>query len=269
MKAAISQLIPISPCLNSLRKSGSGIADQSNWALSTTKDPRSNFNARLTRASTVSSNSQKIQPPRRFHYHLNSKGNLLLPTLEAIPCIQETVWGLECAAKLGATAALHTLGRFTPELYYEDAYKNAVQNLKIIAPVAEKLNVALSVEFVWSGFLFSPVEMRRFLDEVGSTHVGFYFDPGNMAVFQYPQHWVRAIGKHVKRVHLKDFKGGPLNGVWTRLGEGACDFKAIFAELKKIGYDGPLVSEVATSLASLKDTADDIKSQTILLIKVG
>lgn len=189
----------------------------------------------------------------------NSKGNLLLPTLDAIPCIQETVWGLECAAKLGATAALHTLGRCTPELYYEDAYKNAVQNLKIIAPVAEKLNVALSVEFVWSGFLFSPVEMRRFLDEVGSTHIGFYFDPGNMAVFQYPQHWVRAIGKHVKRVHLKDFKGGPLNGVWTRLGEGACDFKAIFAELKKIGYDGPLVSEVATSLASLKDTADDIK----------
>ncbi|MBQ9447373.1 MAG: sugar phosphate isomerase/epimerase [Victivallales bacterium] len=224
------------------------------------KNPSFNYNTTDADLKAFKALSDEKGLPIESITIANSKGNLVLAPADAKECIDETAWALECAAKLGATAALHTLGRFTPDLYYEDAYKNAVANLKTLAPICEKLNVALSVEFVWSGFLFSPLEMRNFLNEVGSSHVGFYFDPGNMAVFQYPQHWVRALGKLVKRVHMKDWKGGPLNGQWTRLGEGACDFKAIMCELKKAGYDGPLVSEVSPSLASLKDTADDIKS---------
>jgi hexulose-6-phosphate isomerase len=189
----------------------------------------------------------------------NKVGSLVVDGAAADSAIAETAWALECAAKLGATAALHTLGGLSPDLYYEDAYNNAVRNLKALAPVAEKCHVTLAIEFVWSGFLFSPLEMRQLIDTVGSSEVGFYFDPGNMAVFQAPQHWVRALGKRVRRVHMKDWKGGPLNGTWTPLLAGTLNFPVIMKELKAAGYQGPLVSEVPDSLASWKDTAAAIR----------
>ncbi len=168
--------------------------------------------------------------------------------------IEETKHGLETAAKLGAPCALHTLGRLSADLYYDDAYRNAVQALREIARTAGDLKVDLAFEFVWNGFLFSPLEVKHFLDEVNSPHVGFYFDPGNMAVFQFPHHWVRIIGTHIKRVHLKDWKGRALNGQWTPLLEGAVDFAAVMRELRNTGYNGPLISEVDPGLASLEDT---------------
>jgi hexulose-6-phosphate isomerase len=182
-------------------------------------------------------------------------GNLLDSGESQDTGIKEIAFGLQVAAQLGATAALTTLGRFTSTLYYDDAYRNGVESLRRLAPTAEKLGVALAYEFIWNGFCFSPMEVKQFLDEVGSPAVGFYFDPGNMAVFQFPHHWVRIVGKHIKRVHLKDWKGRALNGEWTALLAGEVDFPAVMRELRAIGYDGPLVSEVAPSLASLADTA--------------
>jgi hexulose-6-phosphate isomerase len=174
-------------------------------------------------------------------------------------CVDQLAAGLGVAKALGADNTLLTLGRITPDLYYDVAYANAVATLRQLGPIAEQIGVDVAIEFVWNGFLFSPMEMKRFLDEVGHPRIGFYFDPGNMAVFQVPQHWVRIIGKHTKKVHLKDWTGGPLNGKWTGLLAGGCDFPAIMAELRAIGYDGPLVSEVEPNLASLVDTVAAIR----------
>lgn len=189
----------------------------------------------------------------------HGSGNLLDSGANQKQGIEETIFGLEVAAKLGAPCTLHTLGRFSADLYYDDAYHNAVAALKKLAPVCQSLGVALAFEFVWNGFLFSPLEVRRFLDEVGSPWVGFYFDPGNMAVFQFPHHWVRIIGSHIKRVHLKDWKGRALKGEWTPLLQGEVDFTRVMKELRGAGYSGPLVSEVAPSLASLEETAQTIR----------
>lgn len=186
-------------------------------------------------------------------------GNLLAQGADQDTSIAQTIAGLEVAARLGAPVALHTLGRFSSDLYYDDAYRNAVAGLRKLAPVAAKLKVALAFEFVWNGFLFSPMEAARFLDEVGSDYVGFYFDPGNMAVFQFPHHWVRILGRRIKRVHLKDWKGNALNGGWTPLLQGGVDFKKVMTELRTAGYDGPLISEVPESLAPLAETAAAIR----------
>jgi L-ribulose-5-phosphate 3-epimerase len=173
--------------------------------------------------------------------------------------IAETVAGLELASRMGIGCVLHTLGGLRADLYYADAYENAIASLKKLAPHADRLGVTIAFEFVWNGFLFSPVEVRRFLDEVGSDNVGFYFDPGNMAVFQFPQHWVRAIGHHVKMAHMKDWRGGALKGEWTPLLEGEVDFAAVVRELRAIGYDGPMISETPPDMASLEATAEAIR----------
>ena len=191
--------------------------------------------------------------------HSHCTGNLLDSGAPQQASIDETKAGLRAAAAMGIGCTLHTLGSLRPDLYYDDAYRNAVQALQQIAETAEQVKVALAVEFVWNGFLFSPLEMKHFLDEVGSPSIGFYFDPGNMAVFHYPHHWVRIVGKHIKMVHLKDWQGRALNGGWTALLEGTVDYAAMNRELRAIGYDGPMISEVPADLASFADTATAIR----------
>jgi hexulose-6-phosphate isomerase len=187
--------------------------------------------------------------------HSHCTGNLLDAGLPQQTSIRETELGLRAAAAMGIACTLHTLGSLRPDLYYDDAYRNGVQSLQQIAGTAEQLKVSLAVEFVWNGFLFSPLEMKHFLDEVGSPYIGFYFDPGNMAVFQYPHHWVRIVGEHIKMVHLKDWRGRALNGGWTALMEGEVDYATMNRELRSAGYDGPMISEVPPSIASFQDTA--------------
>lgn len=181
-------------------------------------------------------------------------GNLLDAGESAKTAIAQTAQGIEIARKLGAGHVLHTLGRLEADLYYDEAYHSAVVALKEIAETCQKHNVKLAIEFVWNGFLFSPLEMRHFLDEIDSSWIGFYFDPGNMAVFQFPQHWVRIVGKRTLMVHLKDWRGNALNGGWTPLLEGA-----INRELRAIGYDGPMISEVVPQLCPIDKTARAIE----------
>jgi L-ribulose-5-phosphate 3-epimerase len=173
--------------------------------------------------------------------------------------VEEIGEGLRVARELGAGSVLLTLGWLRPDLYYDEAYANGVASLRELADVAARAGVDIAVEFVWNGFLFSPLEMARFLDEVGNDRVGFYFDPGNMAVFQYPQHWVRILGRRTKLVHLKDWRGNALAGGWTPLLEGSVDFAAVMRELRAAGYDGPLTGEVEPFLAPLESTAAAIR----------
>ncbi|NOY83073.1 MAG: sugar phosphate isomerase/epimerase [Kiritimatiellaeota bacterium] len=193
------------------------------------------------------------------HGHSRAKANLLAAGAAQRYGIERTRKALEQAAKLGIRCTLHTLGTLSADVGYGEAYANGVCALQELAVDAERLDVAIAVEFVWNGFLFSPLEMKRFLDDVGSSHVGFYFDPGNMAVFHYPQHWVHELRNHIKRVHLKDWTGRALNGGWRPLLEGAVDFEAVMRELRAAGYDGALISEVALGLAPLEDTAAAIR----------
>ncbi len=186
-------------------------------------------------------------------------GNLLASGESQQTAIEETQIGLRTAATLGIGCTLHTLGTLGPDICYDEAYRNGVTALKELAATAAEADVAIAVEFIWNGFLFSPLEMKGFLDEIGSPHIGFYFDPGNMAVFHHPHHWVRILGPHLKMAHMKDWQGRALKGGWTPLLEGEIDFAAVKRELVAAGYDGPMISEVATGLASLGDTAKAIR----------
>lgn len=186
-------------------------------------------------------------------------GNLLGTGADADEFMRYALRGMDIAVKLGAKTVLHTTGRLTDGLYYEDGYLNGIANLRRLAPEAEKRGIQFALEFVWNGFLFSPIEMRNFLTSVNSPNVGFYFDPGNMAVFQKPEHWVRALGHFVRHVHLKDWQGRPLNGGWTPLLQGEVDYPTVMAELHRAGYTGPLVSEVSRKLASWPETAQTMR----------
>ena len=160
---------------------------------------------------------------------------------------------MRSAKGVGADTILLVLGSLTPDLFYDDAYRNALAGMREVAPIAEDMGVKVAIEYVWNKFLLSPMEFARFVDEVDSPNVGFYFDPGNMAIFGYPEHWVRICGRHIMATHMKDFKRQGYE--WTPLTEGDVDFPAVMRELKAIGFDGPLISEVDSGTAPFAETA--------------
>ena len=159
---------------------------------------------------------------------------------------------IEAAALLGCDTVLIVPGAtgvdFAPSLGvtdYSDAYERAMEAIKELAPFAEEHKVSIGVENVWNKFLTSPLEMQRFIDEVDSPFVGSYFDVGNVLVNSYPEHWIRALGAGIKKVHFKDFKRcvGTLDGFCDLLA-GDVDYAAVMQAFRAVGYDDWVTAEV-------------------------
>ncbi len=164
---------------------------------------------------------------------------------------------LEVVARFDIHTWLLVPGRVSEQCHYDDAYYNARDALLELAPFAEDIGVTIAVEYVWNRFLLSPMEFDRFLGEIGSSRVGLYFDTGNMVIQSYPEQWVKIVGKGVKKVHVKDFQRDGYE--WKPLLEGDVNFPEVMAELRRIGYDDALISEVSPRLASLEETAEAIR----------
>ena len=128
---------------------------------------------------------------------------------------------------------------------YDQAYERTRAGLTDVAPEAERLGPQVLVENVWNRFLLSPLEMRKLLDEIGSSHVGMLFDTGNVVLTGYPEQWIRILGSRVREVHLKDFKAGvgTIDG-FVQLLEGDVNWPEVTAALQEAGFDGFVTAEL-------------------------
>lgn len=122
---------------------------------------------------------------------------------------------------------------------YDVAYERSQSALKELAPYAEEKGVIIGIENIWNKFLLSPLEMRDFLDGIGSDYVGAFLDVGNMVLFGYPQHWIKILGKRIKKVHFKDFRRDAkgLAG-FVDLLAGDVDWDLVIDAFDNIGYEG-------------------------------
>lgn len=168
---------------------------------------------------------------------------------------------MQCAKALGADTVLVVPGsvsvEFVPErpvVAYDVAYERALEEMKKLAPIAEELNINIGVENVWNRMLLSPLEMRAFIDEIGSEYVGAYFDVGNVVFSGYPEHWIRILGNRIKKVHFKDFRRipGGLNS-FVDLLAGDVDWQAVRQAFGDIGYDGWVTGEMIPPYAQASD----------------
>ena len=160
---------------------------------------------------------------------------------------------LQIAAWLGAETVLIVPGTTRADathknLDYDVAWKNSVAGFKKLAKTAEKLKVNIGVENVWNHFLFSPIEWKIFLDEIGSKRVGMYFDVGNCQQYVTAADYPKILGKRIKAVHIKNWKGvnggGDLSGFGEDILAGDVDLKATIAALKKVDAKLPLTAEM-------------------------
>jgi L-ribulose-5-phosphate 3-epimerase len=165
--------------------------------------------------------------------------------------------GLEVAEILGVDGMLLHPGMLQATDMYERAWNDCRDALKKLAPEAEKRKCAICVENVWNKFLLSPREAREFVDEIGSAYVGFYLDTANLLHFGFTEVWIRELKQRIKKVHVKEYKRQ--GAQWLQLMDGDCNWPQVMKELRAIGFNGALVSEVGGDIERQKETVQRIR----------
>jgi hexulose-6-phosphate isomerase len=147
--------------------------------------------------------------------------------------------------KLGGTSVLLVPGVVNEKVSYDDCYKRSQEEIRKAVPLATELGIKIAVENVWNNFHLSPLEAARYVDELESPMVGWYFDIGNVINFGWPEQWIHILGKRIAKIHVKEFdksradKEGKYAGFKVELLGGSNRWKAIMKAFDDIGYTSP------------------------------
>lgn len=125
--------------------------------------------------------------------------------------------------------------------------RRAREAVKQLARQAERLKVYLNIENIFfNGYLMTPMEMNRFVDQFQSEYVRVHFDTGNISMFQYAEHWVPVLGERIQNIHFKEYtkKGTDYSlETFRPLLDGTTDWPAVMEALDKVGYSGYVTFE--------------------------
>ena len=174
--------------------------------------------------------------------------------------------GLEAALRdaqhYGAKSVLLVPAVVDKNRPYDLAWQHSIAEIRATVPLARELGVRIAVENVWNNFILSPLEARRYLDQIASDQVGWHLDLGNLLIYGWPEQWARILGPRVLQLHIKEFsrkkmdEDGRWKGFDVELGDGDNDWPAIMRALDEIGYDGWGIAEVGGGdAARLRDVS--------------
>ncbi|MDC3417530.1 sugar phosphate isomerase/epimerase family protein [Aquibacillus salsiterrae] len=177
---------------------------------------------------------------------------------------------MELASVIGMDTVLVVPGIVTEETSYLECYTRSQEELSKLIPLAQTLNINIGIENVWNKFLMSPLEMRRYIDELNSDYIGAYFDVGNVLQFGYPEQWITTLGQRIKKIHVKDFNVavGNING-FVPLLAGDVNWKKVFIALEQIGYDDVVTSEITPYTLDPRLLANDTSRHMDELFSLG
>jgi L-ribulose-5-phosphate 3-epimerase len=170
---------------------------------------------------------------------------------------------LRDAKRYDCGSVLLVPGVVNKQVTYSVAWTRSLESIRKAIPLAEELQVKISIENVWNNFLMSPLEAARFVDELNSPWVGWHFDIGNVIHYGWPEQWIQALGKRINRLHIKEFsrakadKEGRYAGFGAKFLEGDNDWPTVMKALDGIGYSGWGIAEQGggDSPEGLKDLA--------------
>ena len=168
---------------------------------------------------------------------------------QAAQSLKNAEAALRGAHAMGADDILLVPAVVNAQTRYGDAYKRSHAAIQKLIPIASELKTLICLEEVWNNFLLSPLEFAAFVDSFHSEWVQAYFDVGNVVMFAWPEDWIRTLGKRIRKVHLKDYKGGPglfggNKGSFVNLGEGSINWPEVRRAFAEIGYTGFMTTEL-------------------------
>jgi hexulose-6-phosphate isomerase len=149
---------------------------------------------------------------------------------------------LRDAKKFGSISILLVPAVVNADMPYDDAWNLSQEQIRKALPLARDCGVKIAIENVWNGFLLSPLEAARYVDDFNDPEVAFHFDIGNVINFGYPDQWVRILNKRIAKLHIKDFsrKKRDEEGLWkgfnVELGQGDAGWARVMHALDDIGY---------------------------------
>jgi L-ribulose-5-phosphate 3-epimerase len=127
-------------------------------------------------------------------------------------------------------------------------WDRATEAIAAVIPHAEQTGISLNIENIFAnGFLLSPAEINRFVDQFETDAVGIHFDTGNIMQFQFPEHWIAQCGRRIRNVHLKEYskQAGTQFTLesFRPLLDGTTNWPAVLDALEAVGYTGALTFE--------------------------
>ena len=186
-------------------------------------------------------------------------------------CIASVAKSLEEIKELGGDTVLVVPGVVNDKVSYEDAYYRSQNSIRELIPYAEKTGIQIGLENVWNNFLISPVEAKRFIDEINHPLVGWYFDIGNVLRYGWPEHWIKTLNHRIMKLHIKEFSRELMNssGLWegfkVDLLKGDNNWPVVMKAVSDINHRGGwLTAEVSggdrNHLKKISEQMDEIIS---------
>lgn len=167
-------------------------------------------------------------------------------------CIQSVATSLHDVKALGGDTVLVVPGVVNEKVSYEQAYITSQQAIRELIPYAEETGMQIALENVWNNFLISPIEAKRYVDEINHPLVGWYFDIGNVLRYGWPEHWIRTLKHRIMKLHIKEFSRELMNskGLWegfkVDLLKGDNNWPVVMQAIREIGHNGGwLTAEVS------------------------
>jgi sugar phosphate isomerase/epimerase len=111
-------------------------------------------------------------------------------------------------------------------------------------------------------------EILRCLDKVAHANFKIWYDAGNIIHYtgKDPLTELEPIAKHVTGFCAKDC-AATKGEVMSQFGSGKVDFRAVFAKLKSVGFDGPIMVEGVQVGATAEETTANARANREFLEK--
>ena len=158
-------------------------------------------------------------------------------------CVLSMQHALKECKLYGGTTVLLVPAMVNGDISYADAYKRSQAEIRKLIPTAEATGIKIAFENVWNNFLLSPLEAAQYVDDFNHPLIGWYFDVGNILRYGWPEHWIQALGKRIMKVDIKEYSRKKMSyeGIWKgfdiQIGDGDCNWAAVNAALKDVGYE--------------------------------
>ena len=148
------------------------------------------------------------------------------------------------AKMVGGDSVLLVPGKVTDSAKenHDQVWERSIPEIRKALPVAEEVGIKILIENVGNGFCATPELMAKYIDEINHPLVGAHFDIGNHIPVSPPAHWIRVLGKRVKKLDVKDRSIKDRKGM--PIGEGDAGWADIRQALTEIGYRGWAAAEV-------------------------
>ncbi len=166
--------------------------------------------------------------------------------------IQSVAQSLQEVKDFGGDTVLIVPGVVNEKVSYEHAYVTAMNSIRELIPYAEKTGMQIAIENVWNNFILSPIEAKRFVDEINHPLVGWYFDIGNILRYGWPEHWIKTLNSRIMKLHIKEYSRKIMNeeglgkGFRVNLLEGDINWPVVMNTINEINHQGGwLIAEVS------------------------